>query len=1036
MKWSNPNTWPNKVIPGQGSMSGKDAIIPCNVNVILDVPTLTFDKLIINGWLKVQDNRTFQVFANFVVVQGRLTIGTPLEPYPGKILFNLTGGSYDHTVSQGSITNTIGTRAFAVVGGLVEMNGMYGNQKSWTVLKQTAWAGAYSIYVTGNVTSWPVGGTIAIASTDFDYKQAETRIITAVYGGWGGTTIVLDQPLSYMHWGNPLYTGIPGVYMDESAEVSLLTRSIVIQGHPNPIDPLIGGHFIVVQTPIKQSIIGIELVNMGQQGNLGRYPMHLHLCQSLAGMSIQKISVHDSNQRCIVVHGTWDVTIDNNVAYKAKGHCIIVEDGIEKNNTFSNNLAFYTEPVQRLIPSSQGGAIESDDAPSTFWIANPNNHWLGNVAAGGFDTGYWFQLAGQVLGPSARFPSAAGVYPHHTVLGTFDGNVAHSYTRTGLRTYSDGYRPRQDGGVGGEGNPINAPAVDITFKNFRAYKNAMDGMFIHETDSLIIDGAMMADNAVLSIELHQVEHCIVQNSIILGETANIGNPSQCDQQGNEYANCRAISGCSFPVASWNARSVGGGQTKRNGAMFGILIDQSEYPTHGLAIDGHSRGAPYPQHIRNVTFGFFSNACRVQAAITANGHTQNALFSSGHSSSNLKFLDNSPKIYMAPRREGILGFETPSDAGPIADVYVFRDEDGSLIGGNGGYVVTNTNALLPNTTACQELPGSNGYACRDTCYRSVAFTLRGMTSNPTYTITRVKDGVSFQLNGYSSTTFLNLLTDSPYKIQIDPMPESVNIWYGDPEGCIGSVIILLVAPKDIQWASSGASWSACAGSLNDLSKSVQMSYVCSNGSPAILKLLLGASSRASVTLKSTPGSPSCTLLQCGILAAKSSWLYGDSNLQLPNPQWAASSYGTATWRTGKGVFGFGAPGVDTPIIKSSGDQVVWYFKTTFGFKKLSCVSKLKLGVMVNDGVLVYINGREIYRKNMPTGAITSATEALSGHQWEIPEYTEATFNASSISLITGVNTLAVEVHSVKYGWNVRFDMWLTALGNCSPTTFYR
>lgn len=63
----------------------------------------------------------------------------------------------------------------------------------------------------------------------------------------------------------------------QAAEVGLLTRNIVVQGKPGN-DPLIGGQVIVNMTQVPQSIFGVEFVRMGQQGNLGRYPVHFHLC--------------------------------------------------------------------------------------------------------------------------------------------------------------------------------------------------------------------------------------------------------------------------------------------------------------------------------------------------------------------------------------------------------------------------------------------------------------------------------------------------------------------------------------------------------------------------------------------------------------------------------------------------------------------------------------------------------------------------------------------------------------------------------------
>lgn len=67
------------------------------------------------------------------------------------------------------------------------LNGMYGNAVSWSQLAVKAVVGASSITLRDEVGSWPVGGTIAIASTDFDMNQAETRVITAVHRSkWGG----------------------------------------------------------------------------------------------------------------------------------------------------------------------------------------------------------------------------------------------------------------------------------------------------------------------------------------------------------------------------------------------------------------------------------------------------------------------------------------------------------------------------------------------------------------------------------------------------------------------------------------------------------------------------------------------------------------------------------------------------------------------------------------------------------------------------------------------------------------------------------
>ena len=94
-------------------------------------------------------------------------------------------------------------------------------------------------------------------------------------------------------------------------------------------------------------------------------------------------------QRCIVVHGTSNMTIDSNVAFQTAGHCFIVEEGSEVGNTFVRNLGIAQRPVTTVIPPSVPGKFDlhTDNQPSTFWLSNPFNNLIGNVAAGSLDSG-------------------------------------------------------------------------------------------------------------------------------------------------------------------------------------------------------------------------------------------------------------------------------------------------------------------------------------------------------------------------------------------------------------------------------------------------------------------------------------------------------------------------------------------------------------------------------------------------------------------------------------------------------------------------
>lgn len=61
-----------------------------------------------------------------------------------------------------------------------------------------------------------------------------------------------------------------------------------------------------------------------------------------------------------MVHATHNLTVDSNVAYNTSGHCFLVEEGGEQDNTFINNLGFLTVPVAQSISKQ-----ETDKDPST-----------------------------------------------------------------------------------------------------------------------------------------------------------------------------------------------------------------------------------------------------------------------------------------------------------------------------------------------------------------------------------------------------------------------------------------------------------------------------------------------------------------------------------------------------------------------------------------------------------------------------------------------------------------------------------------------
>ncbi|GJP48394.1 hypothetical protein CLOM_g7684 [Closterium sp. NIES-68] len=1038
-RWSDPRAWPNSRVPGVGNNRGANATIPCGVGILLDV-SITVYVLKVNGWLKVEAAGPLQVLTAFVLNQGRVTVGTADAPYRGKLTVNLTGAANELTITRPPAApyqpRSVGVRVFATVGGRLELNGMYGNAPAWTTLAATANKGARAIRVKGDVSAWPVGGVIAIASTDFDRYQAENFTITSVARGARNTTVLgLGGALAWMHWGEAVAAGAAGLAVDEAAEVALLSRAIVIQGHQNPDDPLIGGHLIVMQTAERQLIKGVELVNMGQQGNLGRYPMHFHLCQNVRGSVVSSCSVHDSNQRCYVVHGTWNLRLEWNLGINTKGHCFLLEDGVETGNVFYKNLGFLQEPPQRMLtPLDAKPAIQSDNSPSTFWITNPANTFIGNVAAGSSDSGFWFQLEADVKGPSALYARAAAMAPKLTPLGLFVGNAAHSNGRAGLRTYPSGYRPRVNGGVSTqqEYSGINAPAANITFKGFRAYKNQFIGMFIHETDSLTITEAQVADNAIVGIELNRDQAITISNSVILGETDNTGNPLGCDNTHTEYTACKSrvekTGSCDLPMSSSPDVARSNSPTvSRYWTQFGILIDQDEYPGHGR------KGMPHK--IVNCTFGKFYNKCRTSAAVTANGHGTD-MWTTAHSSAGIRMVDRSPFLWMVPRQLGQLGFETGGgDAGPLTRFLTWKDEDGTVLGGRGGYAVANTTGLEPSSTAgCSPRPQWNGMACPSSCYRSV-----GIMGAP-FLLTRIADGAVINPDG---ARYVNLPANTSYLVTFTALPSGpVSLAYTDQGlSCSSSVVLQLAPPAPrMLWQVASAPnlfWQACGGVQASFRNMTQLAYKCDAQRSVNLQVTLGSSSSVVVSLSAVRGSISCTLTQCGVFSSSAVWRFSDIGTRpasfLSLKPLAASD---ASWKRGVGPFGRGGQGELTTLASPQASCLAFYFRRQFKLKgtSLLCYQRLLLGVVASDGFVVYVNGNEVLRSNMPQGRILPTTPASMDASPNAPWSTFSVSLAAFPSLLrTGANQVAVELHtSSPYSWEARFDMWMALASNtCAP-----
>ncbi|WP_197528683.1 lamin tail domain-containing protein [Aeoliella mucimassa] len=167
----------------------------------------------------------------------------------------------------------------------------------------------------------------------------------------------------------------------------------------------------------------------------------------------------------------------------------------------------------------------------------------------------------------------------------------------------------------------------------------------------------------------------------------------------------------------------------------------------------------------------------------------------------------------------------------------------------------------------------------------------------------------------------------------------------------------------------------------------------------------------------------------------------------NPGQVAPTSPGNDWRTdnlhwpnsGPSQLGYGdtqttvVPYVDIdPNTSGTQKNTTTYFQTTFDVAEATSYSSLTLQLLRDDGAVVYLNGVEVIRSNMPAGEITSTTFANSN----VNGGEEETFFEYSIDpslLVEGQNVLAVEIHQDDLNSSdIGMDVELTGVKG-SPTS---
>lgn len=172
-------------------------------------------------------------------------------------------------------------------------------------------------------------------------------------------------------------------------------------------------------------------------------------------------------------------------------------------------------------------------------------------------------------------------------------------------------------------------------------------------------------------------------------------------------------------------------------------------------------------------------------------------------------------------------------------------------------------------------------------------------------------------------------------------------------------------------------------------------------------------------------------QTTIIGAGASWKYLDNGSD-QDTAWRQSNFNDASWASGNAELGYG-DGDEATVVSYGGNSnnkhITTYFRRSFNVINPAQFSSLILELVRDDGAVVYINGQEVVRSNMPSGNITYTTLANNDIFWPNEDDWNA-FTISAAHLVAGTNVLAVEIHqSSASSSDISFNLKLS--GNTTP-----
>ena len=163
----------------------------------------------------------------------------------------------------------------------------------------------------------------------------------------------------------------------------------------------------------------------------------------------------------------------------------------------------------------------------------------------------------------------------------------------------------------------------------------------------------------------------------------------------------------------------------------------------------------------------------------------------------------------------------------------------------------------------------------------------------------------------------------------------------------------------------------------------------------------------------------------LVAFGADWKYLDDGSDQGTAWWDDPLFDDTSWDAGPGQFGYGGDGEVTVIdfgSDGSNKYPTTYFRHTFQANDVVDFNSLRIALMRDDGVAVYLNGVEVYRENLAVGA--QFDDFADGFIADESNIVEAYIDLAQ--LVEGTNVIAAEIHNGSgSSSDLRFHLELTA-----------